>query len=87
MQACESLDRAAGLTDDSGLWPGSGAAGGGASMEEGLAADDVAAALSAALSYLRERHGYCLYCGVQFADQSDMASSCPGPLEADHAEV
>lgn len=56
-------------------------------MEEGLAADDVAAALSAALSYLRERHGYCLYCGVQFADQSDMASSCPGPLEADHAEV
>lgn len=64
-------------------------------MDEGLQAGEapsaedagVTAALGAVLAYLRERHCYCLYCGVQFADQADMASGCPGPGESDHAEV
>lgn len=64
--------------------------GGGGSDEDGSAAAQWEALpaeqrLGALLRYLRAPpHLYCLYCGSRFADESDMADSCPGPLEEDH---
>ena len=40
--------------------------------------------LSLLLSFLREEHMYCLYCGCVFESRGQMAEGCPGPSEEDH---
>lgn len=36
------------------------------------------------LSYLRDKHAYCFWCGVKYESEEDMQSQCPGPDEDDH---
>ena len=36
------------------------------------------------LTYLRLEHFYCLYCGISYNDEEDMAQNCPGPTKEDH---
>ncbi|GJQ67138.1 hypothetical protein Trydic_g21993 [Trypoxylus dichotomus] len=38
------------------------------------------------LDYLREKHLYCLYCGIKCTDEEDLRGSCPGPYREDHTE-
>lgn len=40
--------------------------------------------LQTLLSYLRETHKYCLYCGCQYSSHEEMNDSCPGVLRDDH---
>ena len=64
----------------SSLSSGLGGAGGVAS----LSAASVHKQLSLLLSFLREEHMYCLYCGCVFESRDQMAEVCPGPAEEDH---
>lgn len=34
--------------------------------------------------YLREKHFYCIWCGVAFNDEDDIRDSCPGNTRNDH---
>ena len=43
--------------------------------------------LSLLLTYLRVSHVYCLYCGVVYDSQQDMADNCPGPAREDHDDI
>lgn len=36
------------------------------------------------LSYLRDTHRYCMFCGSFFANDEDLKLGCPGLLEDDH---
>lgn len=36
------------------------------------------------LSYLRDKHTYCFWCGVKYESEEEMQSQCPGPAEDDH---
>jgi len=36
------------------------------------------------LSYLREKHAYCFWCGVKYDSEEEIESQCPGPNEDDH---
>lgn len=36
------------------------------------------------LSYLRDMHRYCLYCGCQYSTQEELVNSCPGNLRNEH---
>ncbi|KAF9535093.1 hypothetical protein CPB83DRAFT_843457 [Crepidotus variabilis] len=36
------------------------------------------------LSYLRDKHAYCFWCGVEYESQDDMKAQCPGSDEDDH---
>ncbi|PPQ72345.1 hypothetical protein CVT24_002061 [Panaeolus cyanescens] len=36
------------------------------------------------LSYLREKHSYCFWCGVQYESRDELKSQCPGAEEDDH---
>ncbi|KAF8914103.1 hypothetical protein CPB84DRAFT_1669965 [Gymnopilus junonius] len=36
------------------------------------------------LSYLREKHHYCFWCGVKYDNEEELQSQCPGPEEDDH---
>jgi len=36
------------------------------------------------LAYLRDKHAYCFWCGVEYGGIDDMLSQCPGPEEEDH---
>jgi len=40
--------------------------------------------LQLVLTYLREKHAYCFWCGVEYESIDDMTSQCPGPDEDDH---
>lgn len=40
--------------------------------------------LQLVLSYLRNHHAYCFWCGVHYNDTQDMDSQCPGETEEDH---
>ncbi|KAF9057750.1 hypothetical protein BJ165DRAFT_1521101 [Panaeolus papilionaceus] len=40
--------------------------------------------LNLVLSYLREKHSYCFWCGVQYGGSDDLRTQCPGPEESDH---
>jgi len=35
-------------------------------------------------TYLRYRHSYCVWCGVQYHNREDMISHCPGDTQQDH---
>lgn len=48
---------------------------------------DVTPQLGEVLQYLRTQYWYCLYCGTAYENAADMASHCPGPSEADHADM
>ena len=39
--------------------------------------------LEACLTYLREHHCYCYFCGVKYCDAQDLADNCPGESEDD----
>lgn len=36
------------------------------------------------LSYLRDKHHYCFWCGVEYGSAEEMQDQCPGPEEDDH---
>ncbi|KAF8205135.1 hypothetical protein BJ912DRAFT_1018351 [Pholiota molesta] len=36
------------------------------------------------LSYLRDKHAYCFWCGVTYESEEEMQQQCPGPEEDDH---
>ncbi|KAH9482860.1 G patch domain-containing protein 11 [Psilocybe cubensis] len=36
------------------------------------------------LSYLRDKHFYCFWCGIKFDTEEEMHNQCPGPEEDDH---
>jgi len=36
------------------------------------------------LSYLRDKHAYCFWCGVKYDSEEEIGSQCPGPDEDDH---
>ena len=36
------------------------------------------------LSYLRDKHAYCFWCGVKYDSEEEIESQCPGPDEDDH---
>ncbi|KAF8803703.1 RNA-binding domain-containing protein [Phlegmacium glaucopus] len=36
------------------------------------------------LSYLRDKHAYCFWCGVKYESEGEIQSQCPGPDEDDH---
>ncbi|KAL4081715.1 hypothetical protein V8B97DRAFT_2106924 [Scleroderma yunnanense] len=40
--------------------------------------------LNLVLTYLRDRHAYCFWCGVQYDDEEDIKQHCPGREEEDH---
>jgi len=40
--------------------------------------------LDLVLSYLRERHSYCFWCGVKYENDEEMESQCPGVNEDAH---
>ena len=40
--------------------------------------------LNEVLSCLRQVHFYCIYCGVEFENEVDMAANCPGASESNH---
>jgi len=40
--------------------------------------------LQLVLSYLRDKHEYCFWCGTQYEDLDEMDEQCPGPEEEDH---
>ena len=40
--------------------------------------------LNEVLDYLRSRHCFCLYCGVEYESAEDMAENCPGPSREEH---
>jgi hypothetical protein len=40
--------------------------------------------LQLVLTYLRDKHAYCFWCGVEYANVNDMQTQCPGPEEEDH---
>ncbi|KAF8623431.1 hypothetical protein AX15_006373 [Amanita polypyramis BW_CC] len=40
--------------------------------------------LQLVLSYLRDRHAYCFWCGVHYENAEEMESQCPGRTEEEH---
>ncbi|CCV00739.1 unnamed protein product [Malassezia sympodialis ATCC 42132] len=44
----------------------------------------LAARLALTVAYLREAYYYCVYCGHQYASESELQRSCPGPSEDEH---
>ncbi|RYH30130.1 DUF4187 domain-containing protein [archaeon] len=40
--------------------------------------------LECCLLYLRSKHCYCFYCGVEYDDENDLISNCPGLSYDDH---
>lgn len=40
--------------------------------------------LNLVLAYLRDKHVYCFWCGIQYQDEQDMKQQCPGSEEEDH---
>ncbi|TFK76086.1 RNA-binding domain-containing protein [Pluteus cervinus] len=40
--------------------------------------------LTIVLSYLRDTHSYCFWCGIEYTDPQDMEAQCPGPDEDAH---
>ncbi|KAJ4472305.1 hypothetical protein J3R30DRAFT_3299184 [Lentinula aciculospora] len=40
--------------------------------------------LKLVVSYLRDQHAYCFWCGTQYNDQDDMENNCPGSDEEAH---
>ncbi|KAG9317200.1 hypothetical protein JVU11DRAFT_1393 [Chiua virens] len=40
--------------------------------------------LSLVLTYLRETHAYCFWCGTKYDNDSDLEKNCPGSNEEDH---
>ncbi|KAG6833746.1 hypothetical protein H0H87_001178 [Tephrocybe sp. NHM501043] len=40
--------------------------------------------LTLVLTYLRDVHGYCFWCGVQYNDEEAMQNQCPGADEESH---
>ncbi|KAG4408722.1 hypothetical protein JTP64_002028 [Candida tropicalis] len=46
--------------------------------------DDPGETLSKLLDYLRERHSYCWYCGVKYANEADLNQHCPGKERSVH---
>ncbi|KAF9483997.1 hypothetical protein BDN70DRAFT_873137 [Pholiota conissans] len=36
------------------------------------------------LSYLRDKHAYCFWCGVTYESEEELQQQCPGPEEDDH---
>jgi hypothetical protein len=36
------------------------------------------------LSYLRDKHAYCFWCGVKYDSEEEIQSQCPGSDEDDH---
>ncbi|PFH52878.1 hypothetical protein AMATHDRAFT_172968 [Amanita thiersii Skay4041] len=36
------------------------------------------------LAYLRDQYAYCFWCGVQYGNQDELQSQCPGETEDDH---
>lgn len=53
-------------------------------LEAGMSPKEIDEALTMLLRYLRDAHQYCLHCGIEFKDQKDMLSNCPGIQAADH---
>ncbi|KAI9207694.1 uncharacterized protein BJ171DRAFT_493543 [Polychytrium aggregatum] len=37
--------------------------------------------------HLREQHRYCIWCGIKFGDEGDMAQNCPGDCRAVHDDT
>ncbi|GAA6024639.1 hypothetical protein JCM10207_003907 [Rhodosporidiobolus poonsookiae] len=68
--------------DDQGATEGQGGAD--ADEEAEWMAMDVQTRLGLTLAYLRSKYHYCFWCGCQYTDEQDMATSCPGKEEADH---
>ncbi|CAM9217898.1 unnamed protein product, partial [Discosporangium mesarthrocarpum] len=60
--------------------------GSGGDPQEEWDAMELVEKLAACLEYLRCVHQFCLYCGCAYADEEDLASSCPGPSREDHDE-
>jgi hypothetical protein len=40
--------------------------------------------LGLVLAYLRDKHAYCFWCGIEYGSIEEMESQCPGPEEEDH---
>ena len=40
--------------------------------------------LDRVLTYLREKHYYCFWCGTKYQNSDDMSSNCPGKEEDEH---
>ena len=40
--------------------------------------------LDRVLTYLRDKHYYCFWCGTKYEDAEDMAGNCPGKDEDQH---
>ncbi|KAF9246949.1 hypothetical protein BU15DRAFT_38624 [Melanogaster broomeanus] len=40
--------------------------------------------LSLVLTYLRDQHAYCFWCGTQYEDERALKENCPGAEEDDH---
>ncbi|KAK9829286.1 hypothetical protein WJX72_004951 [[Myrmecia] bisecta] len=82
-QVCQTLDERAGL-EASIMWPCQ------VNTDDNIEPDNDWEATSAqdrledVVLYLRERHYYCVYCGCQYDDASDLARSCPGREEEQH---
>ncbi|KAF9008878.1 hypothetical protein BDQ17DRAFT_1275135 [Cyathus striatus] len=36
------------------------------------------------LQYLRDKYAYCFWCGMEYKDDKELQSQCPGPSEDDH---
>jgi hypothetical protein len=52
-----------------------------------LTAENINSKLVPLLTYLRERHRYCLYCSIAFESDEDLQRSCPGGLRPEHDDL
>ncbi|CAF0761723.1 unnamed protein product [Didymodactylos carnosus] len=82
---CERLDKEIGLTENI-LWKkqldeiivDNEVADDGDESEEQFDLLDLECQLERLTSYLREKHFYCLWCGVMFSDEEELEQLCPG---------
>jgi hypothetical protein len=50
-------------------------------------AEDINRELVPLLTYLRERHRYCIFCSIEFESKEDLRGNCPGPLRSEHDDI